>query len=196
MCENVSHSVMLNSLGSHGLQSTRILCPWNSPGKNTKGVAIPSSRGPSQPRDQTPASCMQAVSLPAGSPGKPFKCIRSESDFTNCSQRTYFHKGYSRVNQILVFPETKSDSFVTDRIVSLDCSDLGKTGVQQERRKEKLPSKFINKTNHPNCSISPDVCCCCSVAKSCLTPCDLQHTRLPGPSLSLGVCSNSCLSGQ
>ena len=37
-------------------------------------------------------------------------------------------------------------------------------------------------------------CCCCSLAKSCLTlwPHGLQHTRLPCPSLSLDVCSNSC----
>ena len=36
--------------------------------------------------------------------------------------------------------------------------------------------------------------CCCSVAKSCLTlwPHELQHPRLPYPSLSPGVCSNSC----
>ena len=26
---------MSNSLGPHGLQSTRLLCPWDSPGKNT-----------------------------------------------------------------------------------------------------------------------------------------------------------------
>ena len=38
-------------------------------------------------------------------------------------------------------------------------------------------------------------CCCCAVTKSCLTFCDLhelQHTRLPSPSLSPGECSNSC----
>ena len=37
--------------------------------------------------------------------------------------------------------------------------------------------------------------CCCSVAKSCPTclwPHGLQHARLPCPSLSPGVCSNSC----
>ena len=37
--------------------------------------------------------------------------------------------------------------------------------------------------------------CCCSVAKSCPTLCrpyELQHARLPCPSLSLGACSNSC----
>ena len=32
--ERVSHSVMSDSLQPHGLQPTRLLCPWNSPGKN------------------------------------------------------------------------------------------------------------------------------------------------------------------
>ena len=37
--------------------------------------------------------------------------------------------------------------------------------------------------------------CCCTVAQLCLTlqPHRLQHTRLPCPSLSPRVCSNSCL---
>ena len=33
--ESVTHSVMSDSLRSHGLQPTRLFCPWNSPGKNT-----------------------------------------------------------------------------------------------------------------------------------------------------------------
>jgi len=40
-----------------------------------------------------------------------------------------------------------------------------------------------------------DICCCCrSVPQSCSTlwPHGLQHTRLPCPLLSPGVCSNSC----
>ena len=39
------------------------------------------------------------------------------------------------------------------------------------------------------------ICCCCSIAKSCLTLCDpvdKQHIKLPCPSLSPGACSNSC----
>ena len=38
------------------------------------------------------------------------------------------------------------------------------------------------------------VICCCSVAKSCQTlpPHGLQHARLSCPSLSPGVCSDSC----
>ena len=37
--------------------------------------------------------------------------------------------------------------------------------------------------------------CCCSLTQSCLTLCnpvELQHARLPCPSLSPWVCSNSC----
>ena len=39
---------------------------------------------------------------------------------------------------------------------------------------------------------------CCSAAKSCLTlrPPGLQHARLPCPSLSPGVCRNSCASSR
>ena len=33
--------------------TSRFLCPWDSPGKNTGVVAIPFSRGSSQPRDWT-----------------------------------------------------------------------------------------------------------------------------------------------
>ena len=35
MCVCVSCSVISNCLQLHGLQPTRLLCPWNSPGKNT-----------------------------------------------------------------------------------------------------------------------------------------------------------------
>ena len=45
----------------------------------------------------------------------------------------------------------------------------------------------------------PCRCCSCSVAQSHLTLCDphgLQHSRLLGPPLSPGFCSNSCPSGQ
>ena len=52
-----SHSVMSDSLQTHGLYS-----PWNSPGQNIgvafPWVAFPFSRGSSQPRDQTHVSCI------------------------------------------------------------------------------------------------------------------------------------------
>ena len=37
----------------HGLQPTRLLCPWDSPGKNTGVGCHALSRGSSWPRDQT-----------------------------------------------------------------------------------------------------------------------------------------------
>ena len=33
--ESVSHSVVSNHLQPHGLEPARLLCSWNSPGKNT-----------------------------------------------------------------------------------------------------------------------------------------------------------------
>ena len=53
-----SHSVVSDSLKSHGLQPTRLLCPWNFPGKHTGVVAITSSRGSFQPRNLTCISCI------------------------------------------------------------------------------------------------------------------------------------------
>ena len=35
VCVCISHSVVSDSLQSHGLQPSRFLCPWVSPGKNT-----------------------------------------------------------------------------------------------------------------------------------------------------------------
>ena len=46
-------SVMSDSLQPHGLQPARLLCPWNSPDKNTGVGHMPSSRGSSQTKDQT-----------------------------------------------------------------------------------------------------------------------------------------------
>ena len=43
---------MSDSLWPQGLYSTRLLCPWNSPGKNAGVGAMPSSRGSFQPRDR------------------------------------------------------------------------------------------------------------------------------------------------
>ena len=44
-------SVMSDSLQPYGLQPTRLLCPWNSPGKILERVAISFSLGSSQPRN-------------------------------------------------------------------------------------------------------------------------------------------------
>ena len=51
----ISYSVMSNSLQPHGLYPTRLLCPWDSPGKNT-GVGCHDLQGSSWPRDGTMVS--------------------------------------------------------------------------------------------------------------------------------------------
>ena len=48
-----SHSVVSDSLWPH-----RLYHPWNSPGQNTGVGSLSSSRGSSQPRDQTQVSCI------------------------------------------------------------------------------------------------------------------------------------------
>ena len=53
-----SHSVVSNSLWPHRLWPTRLLCSWNSPGKNMGWVAISFSRQSSWSRDWTRVSCI------------------------------------------------------------------------------------------------------------------------------------------
>ena len=55
--ESVSRSAVSDSLWPHGLQPTRLLCPWDSPGKKT-WVAISFSRGSFRPRDWTWVACI------------------------------------------------------------------------------------------------------------------------------------------
>ena len=52
-------SIMSDSLQPSGRWPARLLCSWNSPGK--EWVAMPSSRGSSWSRDQTQASCISYV---------------------------------------------------------------------------------------------------------------------------------------
>ena len=60
--ESVTCSVMSDSLQPHRQEPTRLLCPWNSPGKNTE-KGMPFSRESSQHRDRTPGflHCRQVL---------------------------------------------------------------------------------------------------------------------------------------
>ena len=56
-CAVLSHSVMSNSLWHHGLQPARLLCSWDSPGKNIGvGCHAPPPGRSSQLRDRTQVS--------------------------------------------------------------------------------------------------------------------------------------------
>ena len=57
------HSVMSNSLRPHGLQPARLICSWNSPGKNT-GVschALPHGIFPTQGSNPDLQHCRQIL---------------------------------------------------------------------------------------------------------------------------------------
>ena len=67
-------SVMSDSLQSYGLQASRLLCPWDSPDKNTRGLPCP-------PPGDLPNAGIESASLtspvlagsflPLAPPGKP-----------------------------------------------------------------------------------------------------------------------------
>ena len=61
----------VDSLQPHGLQPTRLLCPWNSPGENTGVGSHSLLRLSFQPMDQPRSSALQADSLLSEPPGKP-----------------------------------------------------------------------------------------------------------------------------
>ena len=81
--ESLSLSVVFEFLRPHGLQLARLLCPCDSPGKDTgvgchsllqarklEWVAIPFSRGSSRPRDQTLVSCIAGRFFTGGATGE------------------------------------------------------------------------------------------------------------------------------
>ena len=61
------------------LRSVRLLCPWDSPGKNTGvGCHALSSRGSSRPGDWTLVSCGSCIAggfFTTEPPGKPLYCV-------------------------------------------------------------------------------------------------------------------------
>ena len=72
----------------YGLQPTRLLCPWDSPGENAGVGCHALLQGSSQPRDGTCASYhwhWQAGSLPGvppGTPQVPHICINTQICFS------------------------------------------------------------------------------------------------------------------
>ena len=69
--ESESCSVVSNSLPPYGLQPAGLLCPWDSPGKNT-GVGCPSPGEFPDPELEGGSPPLQADSLPSEPPGKPW----------------------------------------------------------------------------------------------------------------------------
>ena len=74
--ERESHSAVSNSLRPHELQPARLLCPWNSSGKNTGVCSHSLLQGNLLNPETEPRSlALQADSLSSESPGKPLGSI-------------------------------------------------------------------------------------------------------------------------
>ena len=129
MC--VSCSVLSDCLRPHGLQLTRLLCPWISQARILGWVAIPFSRGSYQPRDHIHVSFISCIgSLPLAPPGKPriwsethFHCniqpaseeVGEETPSSHCAQPLDVTKASPKnpvmVNNHIVLDQTASIFF-------------------------------------------------------------------------------------
>ena len=83
----LSPSVTSNCLQRHGLQPTRLLCPWDSPGKNPRLSCHVLVQGIFPTQGVSPRLlCLlhwQSGSLPQASPGKPIFCAKKNLSFKN-----------------------------------------------------------------------------------------------------------------
>ena len=72
-------SVVSDFLWSYGLEPSRLLCPWDSPGKkNWSGLQFPTPEDLPDPRDQTCVSCMVGRFFTTEPGGKPMEGNRDE----------------------------------------------------------------------------------------------------------------------
>ena len=74
VCVELTHSVTSDALSCYGLYPARLLCPQDSPGKDSEGACHFLLQGSSRPRDQTLISCVSCITCRffiAEAPGKP-----------------------------------------------------------------------------------------------------------------------------
>ena len=96
---------MSDSLWPHGLQPTRLLCPWDSPGKNT-WVAISFSRGSSWSRDRTCISCTAGRFFTAEPPGKTGEVNGGDQKLSKTNMHIK-HLSFKNIPSVLELPELK-----------------------------------------------------------------------------------------
>ena len=155
----LSHSVLSDSLWPHGWLPTKVLCPWNFPGKNTgaschflfQGIFL------TQEYNQFLLHLLhqQADSLPLVPPGKPTQ-LRRKSKCPICMNSkqagdprtelsrtaTFTNRGEQSMPSALRGPEGGGSpgGFVAKKIKSRDCSKRGEwwPGSKAESKEEKV----------------------------------------------------------
>ena len=90
----VSRSIMSDSLWSQGLQPARLLCPWDSPGRNTAVDCHALLQGISGIEPRSPA--LQADSLSSEPPGKAQGQIKTFNHYI--LERYFYYIKYLPVN--------------------------------------------------------------------------------------------------
>ena len=172
---------MSDSLRAHGLYPSRLLCPWDSPGKNIpEWVAILFSRGSSQPRDWTRISLIEGgfLTIWAEPPGKPNVLISSPKWNHWVQDHGPYKHGYILPT---CFPERLSPfSAKTPRILNFSSKRWGRYWHK---------GKFYTGASSVLLGFSWSVkgwslrrvqlFVCVFVTRSCLTPCDSMDCSPP-----------------
>ena len=185
----VSCSVMSDSLQPHGLLLVMLLCLWNSPGKNT-GVGSHSllfSRESSQPRDRTRVSHIAGRFFTIWTTREAQNLLRriciwsflcdpaplfARKRWLPTSRAYTVIKGGWKMNSLRrTFPEAAFPCITHNWAYSARCF---KTGWEDQRRQ--FSSVQFSR----------------SVISDSLWPHGLQHARLPCPSPTPRVYTNSC----
>ena len=199
---------MPDSLQPHGLQPTRLLCPWDFPGqvRILEWVAISFSRGSSQPRDRTRISCTS---------GRFFTdWATREAQYIMlyiiaCYSYTYIcmidsvFQVYSQVIQLYIYIYGDIYLFffswphhMACWILSSLTRDWTCPPLLEVQNLNKLDCQGSLSNTYIHICIFSSIQFSCSVVSDSLQPHELQHARPPCPSPTPGIYSNSCLLSQ
>ena len=100
-CKSVNHSAVSNSLRPHGLGPVSLLCPWNSPGKNTGVGSHSLLQGVlPDPGIEAWSLALQEDSLLSEPPGKPWKAATKGERFLYPGKRLTGGRDQERVQRL------------------------------------------------------------------------------------------------
>ena len=178
----MSDSFRPHGLYVHGILQARIL-QW---------IALPFSRESSQPGTKSRSPALQAASLPAEPPGKPKNTgLGSPSLLQGVFLTQELNQGLPHCRQLLYQLSHQGSPWCEGKqqfrwwLISYRKTEA------TERHGGSLNTSVRSQPEKPTRRVI--LTCYCLVAQYLtLRPCELQHARLPCPSLSPGICSNSC----
>ena len=106
-CAGLGHSVVSDALRPHGVQPTRLRCPWDFPGKNMSGLPCPPPEDLPKPKIEPRSLILQAYSLPSETHGKLQFSSVTQSCPTLCDPMNCSTPGLPVHHQLLEFTQTR-----------------------------------------------------------------------------------------